>query len=118
VESGSQEPPLFGFLPRDVIGDMSAPNRRIIIWGAATEQTAEGGRVRGRIPLFPRRDDAENLKKRYSELTSLAARLIEECRRLRSDNDDLRGSSEIWIRMYERQLERANALEMEARAKP
>jgi hypothetical protein len=90
---------------------MSATNRRIIVWGTATEQASEGNSVRARMPHLRRRDNVETLRKRYSELTALAARLIDECRRLRSDNDDLRGSAEIWIQMYERQLARANGLE-------
>ena len=92
---------------------MSATNRRIIVWGTATEQASGESGVRVRMPLPRRRDNVENLRERYSELTALAARLIDECRRLRSDNDDLRGSAEIWIEMYERQLARANALEKE-----
>lgn len=99
-----------------VIQDMSATFRRIIVWGSATEDTTEGAQVPpGRNPLLRRPNRVDNLGKRYSELTSLAARLIDECRRLRGDNDDLRGSAEVWIRMYERQLERANALEAELR---
>lgn len=94
---------------------MSATIRRIIVWGNATEDTTQGGQIARRNPLLRRPNRVDNLGKRYSELTSLAARLIDECRRLRSDNDDLRGSAELWIRMYERQLERANALEAELR---
>lgn len=105
---------LFGSGLDDVIGDMSATNRRIIVWGAASEQGATGATDPRRIPLLRRRETQEGLRRRYSELTQLAARLIDECRRLRSDNEDLRGSAEIWIRLYERQLERANALEQSA----
>jgi len=36
------------------------------------------------------------------------ARLRREIDRLQQENDDLRASAEIWIRMYERQLTRAN----------
>ena len=35
-------------------------------------------------------------------------RLMREIERLTEENDDLRKSAEIWIRMYERQLARAN----------
>lgn len=90
---------------------MSATNRRIIVWGAATETNPQGNGAVGRVSLLRRRESQETLRQRYSEVTQLAARLIEECRRLRSDNDDLRASAEIWIRLYERQLERANGLE-------
>jgi hypothetical protein len=37
------------------------------------------------------------------------ARLAEEIKRLRDENQDLRDSAAIWIRLYERQLCRANA---------
>jgi hypothetical protein len=90
---------------------MSATNRRIIVWGAASESSAQGTSVASTVPLLRRRNELEHLRQRYSEVTQLAAQLIDECRRLRSDNDDLRGSAEVWIRMYERQLERANILE-------
>jgi hypothetical protein len=101
---------VFGFRAADVIRNMSATNRRILVWGAGTEQTA-GTKVARRGPLPRRQEGADSMRRRYSELTRLAARLVDECRRLRCDNDDLRGSAEIWIRLYERQLERANALE-------
>ena len=38
------------------------------------------------------------------------ARLRREIERLRQENDDLRKSADIWIRLYERQLERAKHL--------
>jgi hypothetical protein len=94
---------------------MSATNRRIIVWGAGADQSSSATAA-GRVLPLRRQDTVETLRKRYSEVTQLAARLIEECRRLRSDNDDLRGSAEIWIRMYERQLERANTLDARSEA--
>ena len=39
-----------------------------------------------------------------------AARLRRELERLQQENDDLRKSADIWIRLYERQLERAKHL--------
>jgi len=94
---------------------MSATNSNIIVWGTATERTVEALTTSRRVEALRQRDEVEKLRKRYSEVTGLAARLIEQCRCLRSDNDDLRGSAEIWIRMYERQLERANALDRQVR---
>jgi hypothetical protein len=38
------------------------------------------------------------------------ARLRRELDRLREENDDLRKSADIWIRLYERQLARAKTL--------
>ena len=117
MASGVRRPVVvFGFFSGDVIGDMSTTNRRIIVWGAATEAGVQRSNAARRIPLLGRRDNVETLRKRYSEVTQLAARLIDECRRLRSDNDDLRGSAEIWIRLYEQQLERANTLQAESRS--
>lgn len=102
---------VFGSPSGDVIEGMSVTNRRIIVWGAGTEQAVQGANGQRRVGPVRQRDTVQNLRQRYSELTALASRLIDECRRLRADNDDLRGSAEIWIRLYERQLERANALE-------
>ncbi len=39
-----------------------------------------------------------------------AARLRRELDRLQQENDDLRKSADIWIRLYERQLDRARHL--------
>lgn len=94
---------------------MSATNRRIIVWGAGIRQAAQGGNGLRKPPVVRQGDTIQQLRKRYSEVTALAARLVEECRRLRADNDDLRGSAEIWIRLYERQLDRANGLETSLR---
>jgi hypothetical protein len=38
------------------------------------------------------------------------ARLRRELERLQQENDDLRKSADIWIRLYERQLARAKTL--------
>jgi hypothetical protein len=38
------------------------------------------------------------------------ARLQREVERLQQENDDLRQSADIWIRLYERQLARAKTL--------
>ncbi len=97
---------------------MSATNRQIIVWGDAAERAVEGRTPTEQIRPLRQRNEVDSLRKRYSEVTALAARLVEECRRLRGDNNDLRGSAEIWIRMYERQLERANSLERRASSRP
>jgi hypothetical protein len=109
---------MFGLRIFSVIEDMSVTNRRIIVWGTGSEQAVHTGNGQRRIPALRSRDTVQNLRQRYSELTALAARLVDECRRLRADNDDLRGSAEIWIRLYERQLERANALEAASQDAP
>ena len=94
---------------------MSVTNRRIIVWGTGAGEAAQGGNGLRKPPVVGQGDTIRQLRQRYSELTALAARLVDECRRLRADNDDLRGSAEIWIRLYERQLDRANDLETSLR---
>ena len=44
----------------------------------------------------------------HDRLRDERGRLMREIERLTEENDDLRKSAEIWIRMYERQLARAN----------
>jgi hypothetical protein len=94
---------------------MSASNSNIIVWEKPMERTAQAQTATGRGHALRLRDEVEILKTRYSEVASLAAQLIDECRRLRADNEDLRGSAEIWIALYEHQLERANSLEKRTR---
>jgi hypothetical protein len=64
-----------------------------------------------RVDTLRPRDEAEDLRRRYDELTAITARLIKECWRLQADNEDLRASAKLWISMYEQQLERANFLD-------
>jgi regulator of replication initiation timing len=56
-------------------------------------------------------EELQGLNRRYDELTAIAVQLVEECARLRAENDDLRASAEIWIKMYEHQADRAASFE-------
>jgi hypothetical protein len=56
-------------------------------------------------------NDAERLRRELEPAVSEAHALKRELERVRAQNEDLRESAQIWIRMYERQLERANAAE-------
>lgn len=98
----------FGSAPGGVDTGMSATRHNIIVWGT---EPGEGPRTVRHPQGLQYGPPDGRLRKRYSEVTGLAARLIDECRRLRAENDDLRASAEIWIRWYERQLARANRLE-------
>jgi predicted nuclease with TOPRIM domain len=53
-------------------------------------------------------DDGKRLRYELLKLEAEKARLAEEIQRLRDENQDLRDSAAIWIRLYERQLGRAN----------
>jgi hypothetical protein len=50
----------------------------------------------------------EHLAREVVRLETENTLLIEEIQRLRDENQDLRDSANIWIRLYERQLGRAN----------
>lgn len=52
---------------------------------------------------------------RSMQITRDNARLIEENARLRRENADLAASAEIWIRLYEAALDRANEAEKQRR---
>jgi hypothetical protein len=52
--------------------------------------------------------DRERVRRELLKLDAENARLAEEIKRLRDENQDLRDSAAIWIRLYERQLGRAN----------
>ena len=52
--------------------------------------------------------ESEGLRRELVTLDAENARLAEEIKRLRDENQDLRDSAAIWIRLYERQLGRAN----------
>ena len=52
--------------------------------------------------------ESEGLGRELVRLDAENARLADEIKRLRDENQDLRDSAEIWIRLYERQLGRAN----------
>jgi hypothetical protein len=77
--------------PVDVRVVSSSPNQRRSGPLGRTPQAARDHLVRELVRL-----DTEN------------ALLIDEIRRLRDENQDLRDSANIWIRLYERQLGRAN----------
>jgi hypothetical protein len=52
--------------------------------------------------------ESESLHRELVRLDAENARLAEEIKRLRDENQNLRDSAAIWIRLYERQLGRAN----------
>lgn len=52
--------------------------------------------------------DHERLRHELAKLDADNARLATEVRRLREENQDLKKAAELWIRLYERQLARAN----------
>ncbi|CAN5651438.1 hypothetical protein BH23ACI1_BH23ACI1_19910 [soil metagenome] len=63
------------------------------------------------LPSVDALPDRGHLSRQYAELLDIAARLIKECSRLQADNDDLRASARLWMRMHEQQVERANSFE-------
>jgi len=95
---------------------MSRTTRTIVPWGVGSEGTVGSEIARTSIGSAWKPDAAGKLAeraKRYLDLTALAASLFDECRRLRVENDDLRASAAIWIRLYEQQLGRVKALEQQ-----
>jgi len=50
----------------------------------------------------------ERLRHELIKLDADNARLAAEVRRLHQENQDLKKAAELWIRLYERQLARAN----------
>jgi len=50
----------------------------------------------------------EHLRLELARLDGDNARQAAEIRRLREENQDLKKAAELWIRLYERQLARAN----------
>jgi hypothetical protein len=50
----------------------------------------------------------EHLRRELARLDGDNARQAAEIRRLREENQDLTKAAELWIRLYERQLARAN----------
>jgi hypothetical protein len=53
-------------------------------------------------------DQQDSLRRELADLDADNARLAVEVRRLQEENQDLRDAAHIWIRLYERQLARAN----------
>jgi hypothetical protein len=52
--------------------------------------------------------ETDRLNRECEDLSAKNGRLTTEVERLREENQALRASAEIWIRMYENQLSRAN----------
>ena len=52
--------------------------------------------------------ERDHLRERATSLSKEVGRLTDEIERLRQENHDLREAAAIWIRMYEKQLSRAN----------
>ncbi len=50
----------------------------------------------------------EHLRRELARLDGDNTRQAAEIRRLREENQDLKKAAELWIRLYERQLARAN----------
>ncbi|HET7619141.1 MAG TPA: hypothetical protein VFK20_11575 [Vicinamibacterales bacterium] len=100
---------------------MNGTKRDVIVWGEyATRRPArrpDRTRAATAVSVFPQKSSdpeeaayAGALARRYREMTELAVNLLDECRRLQQDNDDLRRSAEQWVDLYQRQLDRGNAL--------
>lgn len=93
---------------------MNATNPKLIQWKTVSRRYEAPRRSLQRVERIERPSASEelrNLNRRYDELTAIAVQLVEECARLRTENDDLRASAEIWIKMYEHQVERAASFE-------
>ena len=71
-------------------------------------QRAKG--MSGRLVQAPGLSLAERevLRRALLTLDAENARMAAEIKRLRDENQELRDSAAIWIRLYERQLDRAN----------
>lgn len=99
---------------------MNGTKSDVIVWGEyVTRRPArrpERPRASSPFSVFPQKmrdredGDSTSLARRYREMTELTISLIGECRRLQQDNDDLRRSAEQWVDLYQRQLDRGNAL--------
>lgn len=110
---------MFGPAPGAVMKIMNATNPRLIQWKTAPRRHEPARMSLQRVERAPSgNDELQNLTRRYDELTTIAVQLIEECSRLRAENDDLRASAEIWIKMYEHQVDRANSFEQQLHAGP
>jgi predicted nucleic acid-binding Zn-ribbon protein len=62
-------------------------------------------------PMERVRDEHRSCHREIQRLTVENARLSGELERLRAAHDDLRGSTEVWIHLYEAQLKRTRTLE-------
>ena len=97
---------------------MNATNSKLIQWNTAPRRHEPARMTLHRAHRATGSDELQQLTRRYDELTSIAVQLVEECARLRTENDDLRASAEIWIRMYEHQVERAKCFEQQLLGDP
>ena len=52
--------------------------------------------------------EQDRVRRGLADLDADNARLATEVQRLQEENQDLRNAAELWIRLYERQLARAN----------
>ena len=62
-------------------------------------------------------EEQDSLRRQLADVDAENARLATEIRRLQEENQDLRDAADIWIRLYERQLTRANEAVDQARRK-
>lgn len=60
--------------------------------------------------------EQDRLRRELMDVDTENTRLAAEICRLQEENQDLRDAAEIWIRLYERQLARANEAVQEAQA--
>jgi chromosome segregation ATPase len=52
--------------------------------------------------------ESDRLRRERERLAAKSVQLTEEVSRLKAENEDLRASAELWIWLYENQLDRAN----------
>jgi len=102
---------------------MSRTGQNLIVWGTrrrasrSSRPLSFGVEQRGGLPGVGARvesapcGDADRLARQAEALAGQNARLIAQNAELRRALADLEASAEIWIRLYERQLQRANALD-------
>ena len=102
---------VFGLDPDGVMRGMNARNAKLIQWKTAPRRHEPARMTLHRAERATGSNELQQLTRRYDELTAIAVQLVEECARLRTENDDLRASAELWIRMYENQIERAKSFE-------
>lgn len=106
---------------------MNRNERHIIVWGEGrpgkpaphrSETQGASGRPSGR--LFARHERLAahpELIRRVEDLVRENARLRAEVLELRRMNQDLEGSAEIWVTLFERQVARTQSLEAQLKAR-
>lgn len=101
---------------------MSRTDHNLIVWGTRrrvarnSRQLSLAAESLGGVCAIAGHSDtaaseADRLARHAEALAGQNARLIAQNAELRRTLADLEASAEIWIRLYERQLQRANALE-------